>query len=214
MLVCTSTTAHCLPHSTAPRNTLRCTDQRGIEGTSTADRCMYVFVARAPLKKRPAHITSESVRYSYGCRTKFTKVSGTVQLVVNGPVPAPRYLNKIVPGTRVFCHGRTKLAKALGTNVEVVRSISKYRVQVWMSYQAYQSVWCGTACCTHTCRYTLVFGQDRTLYQGILTRTYQTYHFESVGRGNGSRTKLTRVSGTGSTRGCKVSLVHFGTYLT
>ena len=70
----------------------------------------------------------QSVGYGYGSRTELTKVSGTSLDVPSlprcrvwygclypVPVPDPLYFNKAVPGTRVFCRGRTELTKVSGT---------------------------------------------------------------------------------------------------
>ena len=81
----------------------------------------------------------------------------------------------------------TKLVKGSGTGIDVIPSLSKDRVRVWMVYQAYQRVEYGTAACIRTRTRPQVFEQGRTRYQ-----TYQ-----NVGYGWGSRTKLTKVSGTG-----------------
>ena len=58
--------------------------------------------------------------------------------------------------------------------MEVEPSVQKCRVQVSMSCQAYQSVWHGKAGCTCSRTRTLVFEQDRTLYQRVLPPAYQT----------------------------------------
>ena len=64
-----------------------------------------------------------------------------------------------------------------------------------MFYQAYQRVGYGTADCTHTRTRPQVIQQGRTRYQVIFPRVYRTY--QSAGYGWGSRTNLTKVSGTG-----------------
>ena len=92
---------------------------------------------------------------------------------------------------------RTGLAQVSG--MEVVPNLPKcrVRVQVWMLYEAYQSVGYGTAACTHTRTRTrpLVFQQGRARCQSILPRAYPTY--QTVGYGYGCRTKFTKGSGTG-----------------
>ena len=55
------------------------------------------------------------------------------------PYPYPRYFNKAVPGSRVFCRGRTRLTKVSGTGVDVLPKLPKCRVRVWM-YRTYQRV--------------------------------------------------------------------------
>ena len=94
----------------------------------------------------------QSVGYGwYGSRTELTKVSGTgggvwmlhqayqikvsgmVRLLVPDPDPDPDpdpllYLNKAVPGTGVFCRGRTELTKTK----------CRVGVRVWMSYRTYK----------------------------------------------------------------------------
>ena len=64
-----------------------------------------------------------------------------------------------------------------------------------MFYQAYQRVGKGTADCTRTSTRPRVLRQGRTRYKGIFPRAYLTY--QNDGYGWGSRTKLTKVSGTG-----------------
>ena len=132
-----------------------------------------------------------------------------VRMLVPVPVPDPLYFNKAVPGTRVFCRGRNKLIKVLGTGMDIVPNLSKCRVRVWMPYRAYQSVGYGyggftkltkgvgygTAACTRTRTRPRAFQQGRTRYQGIFQREYRTY--QSVGYGYGCRTELTKASGTG-----------------
>ena len=74
----------------------------------------------------------QKVGYRYGCFTKLTKGSDTVRLLVPVPVPLPDpgYLNKAVPGTRVFSRGRADFTKVSGTGSEVVSSLPKSRVRV------------------------------------------------------------------------------------
>ena len=157
--------------------------------------------------------TYQRVGYGCGCGTKLTKGSGTgmdvvpslpkcrvrvVWMLVPVPIPDTLYFNKTVPGTRVFCCGRTELTKVSGTGMDVVPNLPKSRVRVWMSCQAYQRVGYGTAACTRTRTQPRVLQQGRTRYQGILPLAYRTY--QSVGYGYGRCTKLTKVSGTGKTR--------------
>ena len=122
-----------------------------------------------------------------------------VRRLVSVPVPDPLYFNKAVPGTRVFCSGRTGLTKVSDTGMNVVPNLPEGRVRLWIFHEAHRSVGYGTAACTRTRTRPRVFQQGRTRYQGIFPRAYRTY--QSVGYGCGCRTKLIKVSGTGSTRG-------------
>ena len=76
-----------------------------------------------------------------------------VRLLVPVPVPDLGCFNRAVPDTEVFSSGRTELTKVSGTGmdavtkyqsvgygIDVVPSLPKGRVRVWMSYQAYQRV--------------------------------------------------------------------------
>ena len=71
-----------------------------------------------------------------------------IRLLIPAPVPHPRYFNKAVPGTRVFFRGRTELTKVSGTGGEVVPSLPKCRIRVWMTYRTHQRVGYRYGCCT------------------------------------------------------------------
>ena len=57
-----------------------------------------------------------------------------VRLLVPVPVPDPEYFNKIVPGTSTLSRGRADFTKVSGTGGEVVPSLPKCRVRIWMAY--------------------------------------------------------------------------------
>ena len=69
-------------------------------------------------------------------------------MLVPVPIPDPLYFNKAVPGTRVFCRGRTELTKVSGTGMDVVPNLPKGRVRAWIRYQANQRVGYGYGCRT------------------------------------------------------------------
>ena len=95
-----------------------------------------------------------------------------------------------------YGYGRCiKITKGSGTGIDVVQSLPKGRVRVWMFYQAYKRVGNGTATYPRIRTRPQEIQQGRTRYQGIFPWAYRTY--QSVGYGSGSRTKLTKVSGTG-----------------
>ena len=114
------------------------------------------------------------------------------------PAPDPLYFYKAVPGTRVFCRGRTELPelpKGSGTGMDVVRSLLKGRVLVYMSYQAYQRVGYGYGCFT---KLTKGSGMVRLL---VPVRVPDPGYIDKAVPGTRvsyrGRTKLTKVSGTG-----------------
>ena len=100
-------------------------------------------------------------------------MSGTVRLhftIRSRPYPVSGYFAAVY-----------QLTKVSGTGMKVEPSVQKCRVQVSMSCQAYQSVWYGKAGCTCSRTRTLVFEQDRTLYQRVLPPACQTYKILGTG---------------------------------
>ena len=141
----------------------------------------------------------QSTGYGYESRTELTKVSGTGMDVVPSlpkylvwygclfpyPYPNPSISTRPYPVPGYFAAG--------------VPNLPKCRTRVWMFYEAYQRVGNGTAACTRTRTRPRVFQQGRTRYQDIFPRAGRTN--QSFGYECGSRTKLTKVSGTSNTRG-------------